>query len=172
MSIISRKDAIAQNLTHYFTGSPCVHGHVAQRYVKSGACSVCVGISTTAIRSGERAVVREETRNKREAINQLIEFRVRAFECDWNLIRDTAVAMCLAKYPHLTAGDVTVKRPPTGRAAGTAMYSVMSPPGDEQAIRDTANAMLNSHKVDVQARRADILKVVCAIADSEGARPE
>tara|TARA_R100000687_G_C6400655_1_gene141701 strand:+ start:468 stop:800 length:333 start_codon:yes stop_codon:yes gene_type:complete len=38
MEIISRKDAKAKGLKRYFTGKPCKHGHVAERYV----CGPCV----------------------------------------------------------------------------------------------------------------------------------
>jgi len=38
--IISRKEARAQGLKHYFTGKPCVHGHVAKRDV-FGHCIEC-----------------------------------------------------------------------------------------------------------------------------------
>ena len=41
MDIISRKDAKAQGLTHYFTGKPCKHGHIAQRLTSKGICLDC-----------------------------------------------------------------------------------------------------------------------------------
>jgi hypothetical protein len=40
MDIISRAEAKAQGLTHYFTGKPCKNGHVAKRLV-AGACVEC-----------------------------------------------------------------------------------------------------------------------------------
>jgi hypothetical protein len=42
MTIITRKDALAQGLTHYFTGNACKHGHIAIRYAKTGQCSECL----------------------------------------------------------------------------------------------------------------------------------
>lgn len=41
MEIITRQEAIAQGLRHYFTGQPCGHGHVSTRYV-AGGCVECV----------------------------------------------------------------------------------------------------------------------------------
>jgi hypothetical protein len=41
MDIISRKDALAQGLKHYFTGKPCKHGHTAPRFVSTRNCSAC-----------------------------------------------------------------------------------------------------------------------------------
>ncbi len=42
MQLLSRKEAIEQGLTHYFTGKPCPHGHVAHRFVISYGCTACV----------------------------------------------------------------------------------------------------------------------------------
>src|SRR5208283_1306449 len=39
--IISRQDAIALGFMTYFTGKPCKHGHVAERYVSCKRCVCC-----------------------------------------------------------------------------------------------------------------------------------
>lgn len=39
--IISRADAKAQGLKHYFTGKPCKRGHFAPRYITTGDCQTC-----------------------------------------------------------------------------------------------------------------------------------
>lgn len=41
LDIISREDARSNGLKHFFTGEPCVNGHVERRYVVSGACHKC-----------------------------------------------------------------------------------------------------------------------------------
>lgn len=41
MEIISKADAIAAGLKHYFTGKLCKHGHLAPKYVSGGRCVVC-----------------------------------------------------------------------------------------------------------------------------------
>ena len=42
MEIITRQEAIAQGLRHYFTGKPCKNGHVAPRHVSGpGVCTEC-----------------------------------------------------------------------------------------------------------------------------------
>ncbi len=41
MEIITKKDAVAAGLKHYFTGNPCVRGHLSLRPVKGGACIEC-----------------------------------------------------------------------------------------------------------------------------------
>jgi hypothetical protein len=40
--IISRAEAKARGLTHYFTGEPCGNGHVAVRYTSKGKCVECI----------------------------------------------------------------------------------------------------------------------------------
>lgn len=42
MEIITRKEAIGLNLKTYFTGKECTHGHVAERWVSTMCCTVCV----------------------------------------------------------------------------------------------------------------------------------
>lgn len=42
MKTISRKQAIALNEKTYFTGVPCINGHIAKRYVQSSTCSECI----------------------------------------------------------------------------------------------------------------------------------
>jgi len=39
--IVLRKEAITNNMKTYFTGKHCKHGHIAERYTKTGNCSVC-----------------------------------------------------------------------------------------------------------------------------------
>jgi hypothetical protein len=39
--IISREEALARGLRMYFTGKPCVQGHIAERYTKSHNCREC-----------------------------------------------------------------------------------------------------------------------------------
>lgn len=39
--IISRPEARAAGLRHYFTGAPCKRGHAAPRYVDNMTCTAC-----------------------------------------------------------------------------------------------------------------------------------
>ncbi|SVD04139.1 uncharacterized protein METZ01_LOCUS356993, partial [marine metagenome] len=36
--IVSRQYAIEHNLPRYFTGKPCINGHIAERYTKKTRC--------------------------------------------------------------------------------------------------------------------------------------
>jgi len=41
MEIVTLKNAIEQELPRYFTGKPCKHGHICERYVSSYHCVEC-----------------------------------------------------------------------------------------------------------------------------------
>ena len=41
MEIITRAEAKAQGLTHYYTGEHCKRGHIQQRYTSTGVCVEC-----------------------------------------------------------------------------------------------------------------------------------
>lgn len=49
--IISAEEAREKGLTHYFTGEPCINGHIARRYVKSWACVECQDLRQKARRA-------------------------------------------------------------------------------------------------------------------------
>jgi len=68
MKIITRKEALKRGLTRYFTGKPCKHGHMVERYTKSSNCVVCRSQTRKAQYDKdperERQRVREWHRNK------------------------------------------------------------------------------------------------------------
>lgn len=41
MQITSRKEAKSLGLTHYFTGKPCIRGHISKRWTCNGKCIGC-----------------------------------------------------------------------------------------------------------------------------------
>jgi hypothetical protein len=67
MEIISRKEARERGLTHYYTGKPCKHGHLAERAVGNRTCAQCAIKQHQAwyVANGEK--VRERNRAWREA---------------------------------------------------------------------------------------------------------
>lgn len=46
MEIITKEQAIAQGLRHFYTGEPCKHGHMSERYTVNGSCAQCTREST------------------------------------------------------------------------------------------------------------------------------
>ena len=70
--IISRAEAKALGLKHYFTGKPCEHGHVAERWVGNSACIECDRARTA---NPEKARERNRLRyvkNKDKILSQLV----------------------------------------------------------------------------------------------------
>ena len=59
MIVIKRKDAAVLGLIHYFTGKPCAHGHIDERFVKSKKCVSCERDWQTAWRNKNRALFRK-----------------------------------------------------------------------------------------------------------------
>lgn len=45
MKIITRNEARRDGLSKFFTGQPCLKGHIAERYLSSGYCIECAKIS-------------------------------------------------------------------------------------------------------------------------------
>jgi hypothetical protein len=64
-NIISREQAKALGLKHYFR--PCKHGHIAERYVSSAACSECSRVRTAKWDAANRDHHNEKKRKYRAA---------------------------------------------------------------------------------------------------------
>lgn len=64
---MERKEAAAAGLKKYNTGRPCKHGHKADRYVDSGACSDCLK-NMVAVKYASSAEQREQIANKTKLI--------------------------------------------------------------------------------------------------------
>lgn len=45
--IMTRKEAVKEGLSKYWTGSVCVNGHIRQRYSASGICTGCNSLNST-----------------------------------------------------------------------------------------------------------------------------
>lgn len=160
MNLISRAEALTSKYKHFFTGQPCFRGHISRRYVSNGACVDCLSEKAGREPGAKRATVRYPN---------LAELSLRVYESDWPMVRATAHA-----YFHAVAPDLTppAERAPRARASGTALYTVRVPVEYAQAMTDASNALLATHRPDVAARRAEILRTVCAMADEHGARPD
>ncbi len=62
-TIISRAEAKAQGLKHFYTGKPCKHGHLSKQFVSSRVCCACDVERKRADKVG-RAAWRAENREK------------------------------------------------------------------------------------------------------------
>ena len=61
------KAAIAGE-THYYTGRPCIRGHVTKRYTSTGACAECLLMHKQAERAKLRALTEKFARMKEEGM--------------------------------------------------------------------------------------------------------
>lgn len=58
MKVTTRKEAMTLGLTKYFTGKPCVNGHVAERYTCNKTCVVCEAERKARSRAKKKAEAR------------------------------------------------------------------------------------------------------------------
>ena len=60
--ILLRKDAVLKGSKSYFTGKPCLRGHIARRDTGSGSCRECKRLIISRWREGTREVVPFKTK--------------------------------------------------------------------------------------------------------------
>ena len=81
MKIITRKEAIAHGLKRYFTGKPCKHGHVADRYSSTGHCECCAKDGASSRYQSNMASLREASRvYRKENKDKLSNYHKRYYE--------------------------------------------------------------------------------------------
>ena len=78
----SRKQAALEGKTRYFTGKPCNHGHVVERYTSIGTCVECT-----------RLHAKKQRNFYKEARAKLITITVSVHPEDSQLIEDLATAL-------------------------------------------------------------------------------
>jgi hypothetical protein len=70
MNKISQKEAKALGLRFYFTGKPCKHGHVSERYVAGGHCCECIRLKGQKDRPKNRVNARNWMRRNRTRMKE------------------------------------------------------------------------------------------------------
>lgn len=70
MRIITRKEATRLDLVRYFTGKPCIRGHVSERWRKGGHCVACVAMNREKLLAYNKAYY-QETREYSKLYNQV-----------------------------------------------------------------------------------------------------
>lgn len=134
MDISDRKTAFASGKKQYFTGKACKAGHVAYRYVQSGACSECVAASRTSYSADlkENAEVDQKGVNAQMRLSsrELIFDKFRAFNVDSLKLMNMAAALCSARYPLLPIETFETRVSATLANDGMAMYKVKIHPDD------------------------------------------
>lgn len=168
MEILTRKQAFASSRSKYFTGKPCTHGHISERYTASGACAACVSVAAAKHRAD---FMPDDGRKARQyAKAQLEPIRIRVFEQEADTILGYCVAVTHARFPAIQYADVV---PRVGRPrvleAGTRLYTIQVHPDDAPGLRALARAALDAHSVNGAAVAATVPERV-ALLDASGWR--
>ena len=76
----AREAAAEQGLTHYTTGTPCKHGHLAKRRVKDRKCMECESTKMVKLRKEQPKLISDKKkqsyeRNKEQHLKQKREYR-------------------------------------------------------------------------------------------------
>jgi 5-methylcytosine-specific restriction endonuclease McrA len=77
--IITRKDAMAAGLLHYFTGKPCKNGHIAARTVSRSTCCECHKGVCLAYAKNNRPKVNEALNNWRANNRDWVGFQAKCY---------------------------------------------------------------------------------------------
>jgi hypothetical protein len=56
----SRQEALEKGEKSFFTGRPCIRGHVAKRSTENGSCYACLAIAVKKWRARKKLVARRE----------------------------------------------------------------------------------------------------------------
>lgn len=64
MDYISRQEAIQLDLSHYFTGAPCKHGHVSNRTTITRKCVECSRLAAAEFHHNNREIILEKRRQQ------------------------------------------------------------------------------------------------------------
>lgn len=64
MEVITRKQALEQGLTRYFTGKACLRGHVAERQTTNGKCQDCQAEDRKVLSEDQKEKQRQRARRR------------------------------------------------------------------------------------------------------------
>ena len=99
--VISRAEAKALGLKRYFTGKPCKHGHVAERYVASWSCASCI--------DDWQACNPEKVRNRKAAWHAANREEMRAKGAAWNAANPEKRRAIRAAYYAANSDKISLK---------------------------------------------------------------
>lgn len=128
--IVSRRQAIALGLKHYFTGEPCKRGHVCERKTDCGGCVECKRLqvaankeryaaNTRAWKSLNRDRVAAQARVRRAANPEIKRARDRAFRFANRERMNAAQRARRAANPERTRAHYSLRRARKRNAPGT-----------------------------------------------------
>lgn len=72
MKVTTRKEALELGLNRYFTGKPCVNGHVAERYTCNKTCVVCEAQRKAKARAKKKAAAAENVKTELKVVGRKV----------------------------------------------------------------------------------------------------
>lgn len=176
VNILSRQDAIAQKSSRYFTGQPCKHGHISERYTKSLNCIECLHPSfepeDIRLRKAARDAERIAVRNAREQItstrSKLHQIRIRLHKNDLDLFEAMALAAAMSHEPAIRLKEIRCRFVPKMIGIDWHIYAFMCFPEDESTLRgyqDSLEAIRRPHATPLTQQER--INAALALADAE-----
>ena len=105
MEKVSRKDAIAQGMSRYFTGITCKHGHVCEKYCKNYVCVECKNIHTSKWMKNNKGAAKNASKKWRSSNKELIRLRYaewyeknKDYHIKWKVENRDKVCAATSKY--------------------------------------------------------------------------
>jgi hypothetical protein len=135
MLIISRSEAIKKKLSRYFTGEPCKHGHISQRYTKTAGCIECVHPSF------EAADLEVRKRIKTEMITK----KFRVYNSDLELFEMAVLSAAILREPAIMAADIQSRLKPVEMAPDRFIRGYRIFPQDEESLRSLETGLESKH---------------------------
>ena len=159
MKTMSRREALALNLKTYFTGVPCVNGHIAKRYVQSSTCSECLHPKKSqTIEELNAQILRVETYlndlkfkrdnfsepividdSKRKTLSEFIKIKVIANVENLENIKSLILFTAIKHHPDIKIVDIWSNKKPTNRV----IYEVLAHPSDRAELIKLTNSLFN-----------------------------
>ncbi len=123
MEIITRRQAIDNKQSRYYSGVPCKFGHVSERYTINACCIECLHpkFESTDIlaRRQKRVQERHDNYMRKLAINRMDRMRLGVYEPNLPLIQAFIYALAVVREPLLRPEDTQAYCKPLPRGHNT-----------------------------------------------------
>lgn len=186
MNILTRQEAVALKLSRYFTGQPCKHGHISERYTRSLNCIECLHPTFEAEdikkRKAERAALKPRRLNRseiRDLRSRMKLIRIRLHEHDLLLFESMAFAAAMAHEPAIRMSNIRARLVPKRIGVGWSIYGFMCFPEDAATLKEFEGSLegirrpmpgVSAIGMLTPLQPAERLRTALAIADAEADR--
>lgn len=170
MNILTRQDAIAQRLSRYFTGLPCKHGHISQRYTKTLNCIECLHPTFEAQDIKQRREARAALKPTRLDLSGMKLIKIRLHKNDLDLFESMAMAAAMMHEAAIKLRNIRSRLVPKVIGIDLHIYGFMCFPDDEAMLREFQDSLETARRPAAsistsQQRLAAVLAEANAEAD-------